>query len=548
MALFFIPRLLLVGAYLFLHRLGELLVSLVLVQSTNSYVASLSFASALSFSVLLLSLTLVNSAYNSNALTQRVVSSFFGDGKEGDPAFQFMLGSFQFCLSILLLCTVALFPLFVVYSVVKGLLFQKKIDGAGNGKGSGGRLRRFLLFTFLIVVGVLWVYVKFIRGSDNSDWVNSVKNAATRTSKKSEAILKKSVHFSEPPSSFSSLSYILAIVSANVGVIGVAVMGLLSGYAGITSPLQAIVPFLYWRGKVDRLRQSAHTLARRQRYVLGMYSKSQRSAAQQHYEHAASRNREGREGGDGEQPHAEKNKKGLLGWVQRAWRGSGEVSLASLYAEAEATQYLGISLSLQSSELQGVIAEAERGGTLLGLLNFLWGAALLVYTVVKIVFTAYSLYAARQSEENIVYQLIARWGGEGTGIILLVPMLVNAWLVCMSIRSLLLLFFQVTLSLGSAVVTADTTAVLLALCMSVYSIGLLVMLRQSLPDVTEGLSENPNAHHVSHVLLTTFGHLPVYYYQRLNEWCFMIGCGVTIVARKFFFGDPASMAIKTASE
>lgn len=376
------------------------------------------------------------------------------------------------------------------------------------------------------------------------------------------------------------LGRVLAVVTSRLAIVGVALMGLLAGYAAVMTPYNFLTPYVFYRGKATQLLQARGALSKKQRYVLGLYAAKQRRLAQEAYEAqnnvdaAQTSLTEMRGSGTGTDngTHGEGTGGGLLRWLRAPFSGQSRRAsvavqaaarrnqeTAKVRADCEGIRYLSLSLFLQMDELDRMIADAHRGERWVGKLYALLGVGLTLYSVTKVVLTVVSLVLFKLSTDDPVTRavnllermLVLRQRNvmyEAAGfsvtavsvsahVIITLALLVNAWMILNSIRGLLLNIFHFTLSFSS-VVTADTTAVGLSMMMGLYFIGQFVMLRQSLPTPSSGVHGYDSAH----VLYATLGDLPVYYYQRLSDFSFLVGCVLTFVIRRFVLADPAMVS------
>lgn len=80
-----------------------------------------------------------------------------------------------------------------------------------------------------------------------------------------------------------SYSYLLCAITARMATIGVALMGLLAGYAAFITPYNLLIPYVYWRSRRARLLHTVQILGRRQCQVLKMCVAKHRRIAQESY-------------------------------------------------------------------------------------------------------------------------------------------------------------------------------------------------------------------------------------------------------------------------
>lgn len=492
------------------------------------------------------------------------------------------------------------------------------------------------------------------------------------------------------------LHALVCALTSRVAIVGVAMIGLLSGYAAITSPFLFLAPYAYWRGREEELRRAQANFTKKLCYVLGGYGAAQRQIASLQYavlheEYAASggaaaaggpatpffasaqtpgsvpgyapstaassvsgyasvlkdggavpyyaspaypgcTNAIGAGGVDSNanvgftavegspvftpagRPSPLKPQQlqagrataagggGAVGWLQQklssaanavvgrercspttpgSGHGGGSPAQSRQFAvsrirklrgEAAASRFLALSLYLQLNEVAEMLREAQRGSTWIGRWYAALGAAMALYSAVKIGLTVASLWLWKASTQDPVTRAVSlledafilrRHDGTAfsvtavevsTHVILALALAVNGWMVVNSIRGALLALFHVTMSFsGSAVSRPETVAVALSMLIGVYFVGQLVLLRSSLPGSSsrqlEGATRSAAAADLtsSNVLLAVLGSLPYYYYQRLNDWCFVVGCCGAVLVRRFVMRDAVSAVVYTAS-
>ncbi|CCW72092.1 unnamed protein product [Phytomonas sp. Hart1] len=136
--------------------------------------------------------------------------------------------------------------------------------------------------------------------------------------------------------------------------------------------------------------------------------------------------------------------------------------------------------------------------------------------------------------------------GPHTPILQLLAWVVNVWMILSSVRGLLLIVFQLTMTFSS--ITADTTAVAFSGMMGVYFIGQLVILQQSPPQASLfAAADSVSAFaDVGNAWPRSLGPLPINFYQRLNEWCFVLGFTLTFFVRRYVLGDLAATTVSVA--
>ncbi|KPA74361.1 hypothetical protein ABB37_09340 [Leptomonas pyrrhocoris] len=248
--------------------------------------------------------------------------------------------------------------------------------------------------------------------------------------------------------------------------------------------------------------------------------------------------------------------------------------IKKLREEAKGARFLGLALYLQLNEVDAMLRDAQRGGTWVGRWYAGLGVAMACYSAVKIALTGASLWWFKASTQDPVTRAVTLLEDAfilrrrdhlsspsfsvtavevSTHVILALALLVNAWMVISSIRGALLALFHVTMSFsGSAISRPETVAVGLSMLIGVYFVGQLVLLRSSLPGSSPwqtkeigGPTESTRGG--ANVLLQVLGTLPYYYYQRLNDWCFLVGCLGAVIVRRFVLRNALSLVVYAAS-
>lgn len=444
--------------------------------------------------------------------------------------------------------------------------------------------------------------------------------------------------------SITFLRQVICAVTSRLATVGIALMGLLSGYAAVATPHLYLMPYSYWRGREADLLKARQSFGRKLRFVLGRLSVTEHRIAALEYsvlhdsgaaEAVAPRPAQSvlhDAGNDTVGPgslHTGKttpptNGAGMMGWMTSkiasaasAFRNGGGAAgqsslsasirarqeaqqrLSQLRRESAASHFMSRSLFLQLHEVDGMLSNAARGGTWVGCWYAGIGVAMACYSFIKICLTVASLALFRASTQDPVTRAVSllesalilrrRQGAaaEGTAtaavasfsitavevsthVILTLALVVNGWMVLSSIRGALLALFSLTVSLRSntGLMTPELIVIGLSMLMGVYFTGQLVLLRASLPSAVHGddagtgwaasaqAASTPGALHMTqsyhsgarqNVLLAVLGSLPYYFYQRLNDWCFMIGCVGAAVVRWRLLPDMATSVVNTAT-
>lgn len=350
-------------------------------------------------------------------------------------------------------------------------------------------------------------------------------------------------------------TFFLAGVVHSIGRLGVVVMGLLAGYAAVMTPYALVAPRLFWRGQQFALRQTLQHLAQRQRYVLAQEAQARAALAESDYlarrAQAAPRANERGDADNGSRSHTGGGPAACAAssGAGRPWRWvrgiasaartalplrrSHTRSRSAVLAECAGMEYFATSLFVRAHRADALLEVAERGGTWSGTSAALMGALAALYTLLRVAATAVvllwmpALAAAGNGAEDALGLLIAHLvddGGKAPGAstgVRAASGLLSAWMIAVSVRSLLLLVFQLTRSIRAAVVTPDTTAVVLAMFMTVYFLGQLVLLPEA---------------------AAVLGPLPQRALMQGYDGGFVAGVGVTLFVQIAVVGDPVHSA------
>ena len=250
--------------------------------------------------------------------------------------------------------------------------------------------------------------------------------------------------------------------------------------------------------------------------------------------------------------------------------------IKKLREESKGSRFLCLSLYLQLNEVEVMLQDAQRGGTWVGRWYAGLAIAMALYSAVKIALTAASLWYFKAStqdpvtravtllEDAFIFRRRHQLSGPSfsvtavevsTHVILALALAVNGWMVLSSIRGALLALFHVTMSFsGSAISRPETVAVGLSMLIGVYFVGQLVLLRASLPGSSQWQEKSADnatalgsAYGGTNVLLQVLGTLPYYFYQRLHDSCFLVGCVGAVIVRRFVLRNALSSVVNIAS-
>ncbi|CCW64540.1 unnamed protein product, partial [Phytomonas sp. EM1] len=375
----------------------------------------------------------------------------------------------------------------------------------------------------------------------------------------------------------------------------------MEGYAAFSTPYELIRTHLYDVDRGETLRSARAALARRQWHTLRLCASKRRRLAEVEREacgqppiplgpsHTWCAGEEGSLRG----PPRRGFFTGLLlsAWASiRGVRDDGTRSAAAsrVRRHPRITEEAGdlrgliagfhqhsLFLFLRAAAVDGILQATEHGQTASGRFWAFSGVVLGLYAATKLSLTVIRVGCATLSTQDPLTQVVdlLRWlhipsppplfdvgvreggavsplGVEGffhTRTLQLFAVLVNGWMILSSVRGLLLIVFRLTMTFRS--VTADTTAVVFAGLIGVYFLGQLVLLLP-LPPPETSLSVTGDA--VSALtdggvgLALALEPFPMDFYQRLNDWCFVLSFMVTLFVQRYVLGDPAATTVSVA--
>ncbi|KAH9599994.1 Abscisic acid G-protein coupled receptor-like domain [Trypanosoma melophagium] len=320
-------------------------------------------------------------------------------------------------------------------------------------------------------------------------------------------------------------------VSTTVALVGILAVGVLSGYAAVTTPVAFIRPLIV-RDSGGGARVALGVLAKRQRHLLSLWTSKQTQIAQAWSTRVPSASARG-------------SATLVWGWVAKSLRsGTGDgnsrwnsENVAKLKAESDGIQAVSTAVFLEMNEMDSLLRSAENGATWRGWAEAFLGVILLLHTLLKLTFTTISLLRWRlsslatmphQNEDTAtrVVGIFETYGlsvsnSEGTERrVAWVSLTLNAWMIISSIRGFLLTVFRLV-TLYTAFLSMDTTVLALTTGMGAYFIGQLLLLRLS-----------PTLETQSVLCEVIQEQLPRReFYRRLNDMVFVIASAVTILVR-----------------
>ncbi|EAN89854.1 hypothetical protein C3747_15g402 [Trypanosoma cruzi] len=316
-------------------------------------------------------------------------------------------------------------------------------------------------------------------------------------------------------------------VTTGTALMGVLAVGVLSGYAAVTTPAAFLRPLVV-KDSGERARAALGVLAKRQRHLLLLWVKKQCQIA------------ETWRGGAPLTSSADSGGR-VWSWMAKSVRGRALVEkgddIVRLRAENDGIQAVSMAVFLQMSEMDSLVRSAESGATWRGWVNALLGVVLLLHAFLKLLFTTINLRwfvfpvssAPPLSEDTATrvvrlfetYGLATPTGGESDQRIVWVSVFLNAWMIVNSVRGLLLTVFRLVTTY-TTFLSVDTTVLGLTVGMGVYFVGQLLLLRLS-PTV-----ESESA--LSTVLEEQLPRSDMYCH--LNDLVFVMTSIVTLVAQR----------------
>lgn len=310
---------------------------------------------------------------------------------------------------------------------------------------------------------------------------------------------------------------------ARAAFFGVIFMALLGGYAAVATPRAYLTPF-WSRNSQSTARHLVSALSKRHRHVVDLWAAKQRqlvliSAA----ENTGSTNNNSSGGGGGRVA-------GFVSWIADTITSTASQK-AQLTAEVDGLCRVSLSLFMQISDAEEMLKLAESGRSAKGVAFASFGLVLSLYCVFKMLLTTVNLVLWRFSTTDPVtrlFQLLTIWINLDVDVgfyVSRIALIFNVVVIISAMRGFLVTTFRITTQFMSAV-GANTTVLFFSLCMGLYFIAMLLLMRLSLPE----------QHRL--VLSDVIGQLPFYYYHRLNDACFVLSCIVTYVVQRFVLTDP----------
>ncbi|KEG06551.1 hypothetical protein DQ04_13381010 [Trypanosoma grayi] len=334
--------------------------------------------------------------------------------------------------------------------------------------------------------------------------------------------------------------------TTGVALLGVLAVGVLSGYAAVTTPAAFIRPLVV-KGSGEGARAALGVLAKRQRHLLSLWISKQRHIA---------------EAWGAAAPSVGGGKPRVWNWVTKSLRSTvgggglrrGGDDVAKLKAECNGIQAVSMAVFLEMSEMDSLVRSAESGATWRGWADALLGVLLLFHTVLKLVFTIISLLrwgmssadnptASPLPEDTAtrVVNFLETYGlatphSEGAEQrIVWVSLVLNAWMIMCSIRGFLLTVFRLVMTY-TTFLSVDTTVLGLTAGMGAYFVGQMLLLHLS-----------PQLESQSVLFVVRQEQLPMNeMYRHLNDLVFVISSIITVFVVQCFGSPTTAMQFTVA--
>lgn len=326
----------------------------------------------------------------------------------------------------------------------------------------------------------------------------------------------------------------MEILYAKVAVFGTAGMGILSGYAAFSTPYSFLLPVLLSRNR-EQAQNLVGALQRRQRYLLQIWGQKKRQIALNHHQAM-------KQGGGGAQPTS-----GKLGWLASPWSSkssqSGQAQAEQLSTECEGIERVCMSVFLQLNDAQQMVEIADRNGAnqtrtsrlrrgcgvVFGVILSLYASGKIVGMILNFIVVALGGGGSRaissSSGNAKVIQFVLLFSGladngEGPLLVSRASLVFSGVMIFLSIRGLLLTIYRLT-TLYASTLGPATMVIGFSTFMGAYFTAQVLMLRLQLP------------HDSNSVLAEALSGLPLPFYQKINDVCFLLSCAVTFFIRRY---------------
>lgn len=293
------------------------------------------------------------------------------------------------------------------------------------------------------------------------------------------------------------------LVLAKASIFGVVLMGLLSGFAAVATPVAYLSPYLV-RNTKETAKEVAASLARRQAYVLSTWAQKRSALALAKCS----------------QPQSTETG---FKWLKKKIGFGGSPHVDQLLSECAGFEKVSLSLFLQSQEAETMQVLSDAGKSYKGIIFAFYGVILSLYCIGKTFWTTVNLVLSRFSMVDPVtraIQLLTIFTGWEIDVaVSQLALVFNTLMVISAIRGFLIMLFRLTSSYLSAV-GGNTTVLFFSAWSGLYFIAMLLLMRLSFPQ------ENRS------VITEVIGPLPYTFFHRLYDVIFVVACGITYLIRK----------------
>jgi hypothetical protein len=312
-------------------------------------------------------------------------------------------------------------------------------------------------------------------------------------------------------------------ITARVALLGVFLVGTLGGFAIVSTPASYLEPVLRWRA-VSLAERRVGDLLSRQLHVSRMWCAKRTALALV----VSSKKHSTVHGAGGAAPAAG----GFFSRLRSAFE-AGDASEHSLTVECEGYSHVSTGLFLAAQEAVELHTTAAKSRSWQGVVFTGYGAKRSCYCGVQHVMTMAHLLHGRVSPldpDPRAFTILGLVTGDSMGFLSTqlanVSLLFNAAMVVSAIRGFLILVFRLTCN--NRAVTAETSLFAFSLVLSLYFLGLAVMMRLALPNDLRAL------------LAQAIGALPYRYYHWWHDVVQLCAAVATLAVRRFMFDDASA--------
>ena len=315
------------------------------------------------------------------------------------------------------------------------------------------------------------------------------------------------------------------VITARAAFVGACLVGVLGGFAIVSTPLAYLEPVLRWTA-LSAAERRMSDLKSRQQHVVRMWASKRTALAALSASHlgAAANNNNacGASGASG----------GFFSRLRSAFDGGSGLTEEGLAFECEGYSHVSSGLFLATQEASETLALAVTARSWKGAVFVAYGIIMSLYCVVKLLTTAGNLLLGRFSSVDPVpraFTVIGLIAGETTYLtsqFANIALAFNTVMVISAVRGFLVLVFRLTCN--NRAVTAETSLFAFSLVLSLYFLGLAVLMRLSLPTDFRSL------------LAQAVGALPYRYYHWWHDVVMLTASLSTLLVRRMLHDDGAA--------